>query len=58
MTEGAERERSREAGRREVEEKDGERKLEGGGECQMVGLEHSVNDSRLQKEGHRGGGAE
>ena len=28
----------------------GERKLEGGGKCQMVGLRHSMCDDRLQKD--------
>lgn len=29
----------------------GERKLEGGGKCQMVQLRHSMSDSTLQKDG-------
>lgn len=40
-----------ETGRRSGD--DGERKLEGGEKCQMVGHMHSVNDAGLQMDGRR-----
>lgn len=37
-------------GRMEVDEGT-ERRLEGGGKCQMVGLRHSMSDGQLQEDG-------
>lgn len=43
-------------GRTEGEKKDEgtERRLEGGGKCQMVGRRHSVSDGQLQEDGCSG----
>lgn len=44
--------RGREGGRRRYGKMEGgERKLEGGGKCQMVGLRHSMSGGTLQEDG-------
>lgn len=51
----SDREREKEREQRVIEgrtEGEGtERRLEGGGKCQMVGLRHSVSDGQLQEDG-------